>query len=607
MAPVPLLEGTAGKPPAAPIGHTDDVSPMILVLASLGIGISVVVTILRCATRVWVVKAFGVDDGLMSAAMLTYSVYILLMMVNLSFGLGHTPIGLLPQQNQVIIMRDIWMGYIFYFCTMALAKSSIGWFLLRVTINRTHHQIVYTAIGATVSSCLLAAFVLAFQCAPVNYFWDRSNPGSGVCTEPGTLIKASFYPYGAVTIATDFTLALLPAWIVSHLQMNLKTKLALIGLMALGCLSSSAVIARWVLFARESDPNSSYHATAEIAAWTMTEQFLIITVGSLATLRPLLGLVRYKLGWGGSPRHETVCLNLNMAQNIGDYDAARINIKLSEDDLRKRLMLSYYGRAGEHRPYGEMLNQEQPAPPPAADEVDPDILPSKMLKKIDPKAMAELASVLFYGDLTSQLAFDTDLDRYLVREKQWLDLMEQVTTHYLSRIRTIHDDNERMQNEFLAWCYPSFRWALPSFPAPDRDAYAAAVTQAARSIFNTKFRFRHPSLRAIADAYLDHGKQLSQAFEATMLPEWKGLVERLDVQYCMLKIDAKAREESQRAFEEKQLAACERELKAFGRRMKLEILCRAREEDLVSEIRGWAFGFCFAVFLYRACMMATVL
>ncbi|KAK3688750.1 hypothetical protein B0T22DRAFT_512485 [Podospora appendiculata] len=303
MAPVPLLEGTAGMSPTVEMGGSlDDTSPVIQIVAALGLGISVVVMILRCATRVYVVKSFGKDDALMSAAMITYSVYILLMMVNASFGFGAVPLPMLPEEHRIIILRDTWMSYLFYFLTMALGKMSIGWFLLRVTIHRVHHQIVYTAMGATVASCLLAAFVLTFQCAPVSFFWDKTVADDGVCTEPATLIKASYYPYGAVTIVTDFALALLPAWIVSQLQMNIKTKIALIGLMAMGCLSSSAVIARWVLFTRETSPLSTFHATAQIAAWTMIEQFLIITVGSMATLRPLLGLIRYKLGWGGSRR-----------------------------------------------------------------------------------------------------------------------------------------------------------------------------------------------------------------------------------------------------------------------------------------------------------------
>ena len=43
--------------------------------------------------------------------------------------------------------------------------------------------------------------------------------------------------------------------------------------------------------------------TLDIAAWSTVEQGLAITAGSLATLRPLLKLVMFKLGHGSKPSH----------------------------------------------------------------------------------------------------------------------------------------------------------------------------------------------------------------------------------------------------------------------------------------------------------------
>jgi hypothetical protein len=41
--------------------------------------------------------------------------------------------------------------------------------------------------------------------------------------------------FSAINIVTDFTFALMPAWILSHLTMRLKTKILLSILMGLGC------------------------------------------------------------------------------------------------------------------------------------------------------------------------------------------------------------------------------------------------------------------------------------------------------------------------------------------------------------------------------------
>lgn len=117
---------------------------------------------------------------------------------------------------------------------MMSAKMSIAWFLLRVTVKPIHKWIIYAAVGMTVVSCLAFFFACIFQCWPISYFWDKYTQ-TGTCV-PDTVVIALAFLFSAISIITDFTFALLPAWIVSHLNMKLKTKIALIVLMGLGCL-----------------------------------------------------------------------------------------------------------------------------------------------------------------------------------------------------------------------------------------------------------------------------------------------------------------------------------------------------------------------------------
>lgn len=117
---------------------------------------------------------------------------------------------------------------------MLAAKMSIAWFLLRVAVKRLHRWIIHLALFLTVVSCLSFFFACAFQCWPVSHFWNKHTPGAqGSCVND-TVVIALAYLFSAINIITDLTFALLPAWIVSNLNMKLRTKLALMILMGLG-------------------------------------------------------------------------------------------------------------------------------------------------------------------------------------------------------------------------------------------------------------------------------------------------------------------------------------------------------------------------------------
>ncbi len=130
-------------------------------------------------------------------------------------------------------MKWWFMCYSTYGGTMFFAKLSIGWFLLRVTISRIHRWIIYTAAIVTCASCLSYFFVALFQCNPISYYWDKHSQ-TGTCIDVQIVIWL-VYLYSGFAVISDFTFALLPAWVVSHLNMKKNMKIAVIVLMGMGC------------------------------------------------------------------------------------------------------------------------------------------------------------------------------------------------------------------------------------------------------------------------------------------------------------------------------------------------------------------------------------
>lgn len=133
-------------------------------------------------------------------------------------------------------------------------------------------------------------------------------------------VIAIAYVYSVTATCCDFTLGILPVFLVWNLQMNIRTKAALASILGMGCVASAAVIIRIPYLHDYKDPDflckyfiqisrsspfeshntrvkfrestilttsSTPDATSNISIWSNVEASLGIAAGSLVTLRPL--------------------------------------------------------------------------------------------------------------------------------------------------------------------------------------------------------------------------------------------------------------------------------------------------------------------------------
>ena len=161
----------------------------------------------------------------------TFTCYIAFSITGVHYGTGHHDRDLEPE-NQKTAMKFWWLCFLFYSMTMIACKLSIGWFLLRITVKKIHSWIIYTAMALSIVTGLVFFFVSFFQCSPVDKFWDRGKEGKCVDVH---IIIALGHLYSAFSIISDFTFAILPGFIIWNLKMNMRTKVTLIPLMAMGC------------------------------------------------------------------------------------------------------------------------------------------------------------------------------------------------------------------------------------------------------------------------------------------------------------------------------------------------------------------------------------
>ncbi|KAH6682206.1 hypothetical protein F5X68DRAFT_242835 [Plectosphaerella plurivora] len=252
--------------------------------------------LLRCYVRVFMVKAFGVDDWLMIVAAVFFVLYASFSTAGTRYGTGRHHDDLEDEDIKTAMMCW-WFCFLWYCLAMIASKISIGWFLLRVTTSKIHIWIIYIAMASTALSGIVFFFVTMFQCSPIPFFWDKDLPGK--CVDIEVIIGLAVL-YSVFSVISDFIFAILPGVIVWNLQLHRRTKMLLFPLLAMGCVASSAVVARFPFLPKFREPDFLWN-TLDIAIWSSVEQGLAITAGSLATLRPLLKLAGHHLGFTSGP------------------------------------------------------------------------------------------------------------------------------------------------------------------------------------------------------------------------------------------------------------------------------------------------------------------
>ncbi|EMD85112.1 hypothetical protein COCC4DRAFT_153810 [Bipolaris maydis ATCC 48331] len=258
--------------------------------------VSWIAIVLRVYVRTCVVKAFGWDDRWMLFAQLIHTANVICATGGALTGTGRLSKDLTPE-SMMTALRFWWVCYWTYCLTMISAKVSLGLSLLRYT-PYTHvrsRRITYFAIWISVVIGAAYGLIAMFQCKPVRVFWTRAIGEPGTCIDIHIIIYLT-YVMSAIFAASDFSFAILPVFLIRGLTVSRNQKLALIPILSMGCIASSAVLVRLAYVQTLLDPEFLY-STVPVAIWSEIEMSLAITAGSLSTLRPLYRLAAQKFSW----------------------------------------------------------------------------------------------------------------------------------------------------------------------------------------------------------------------------------------------------------------------------------------------------------------------
>lgn len=149
------------------------------------------------------------------------------------------------------------IGQTFAVVGMAVAKWSLGLFLLRLVTETWHKVAIWIIMGSLMAASISVCFVFWLQCSPPAYLYDRRIPG-GYCyinTTPVSFTLCSLSPYLldtraslrlAVTnkvwtqpvlcVVADFFFAMFPWLFLWNLNMNPREKIVIAASLSLGLL-----------------------------------------------------------------------------------------------------------------------------------------------------------------------------------------------------------------------------------------------------------------------------------------------------------------------------------------------------------------------------------
>ncbi|PLN84066.1 hypothetical protein BDW42DRAFT_199792 [Aspergillus taichungensis] len=270
-----------------PLETTGDTrAPHILAIIGFLTGLSTVLIALRGYVRLYILRRFDIEDGVIVAALLC-AFGVLACFVGESFhGLGH--------YSDDIAMADFgilneWMWYhaIVIVLGISLVKVSLAFFLLRFAARKRALQ--WFIIGCLIFLILFTiacVLTLVLQCIPVQAAWNYALRKTAKCYSAKTYLAIAEF-HSAINIATDVVFATLPVFMFHNIQVNRWTKISLMGILSLGYFACAAAIVKTVLLSQlYKDPDSFRNCNYLI--WNCAELNIGIIAASFPTIKPLM-------------------------------------------------------------------------------------------------------------------------------------------------------------------------------------------------------------------------------------------------------------------------------------------------------------------------------
>ncbi|KAH8779133.1 phosphatidylserine decarboxylase [Hyaloscypha sp. PMI_1271] len=282
---MPAIFRLAGDTSSTPTPvDTSTNAPSILAINGFFCAFTVIVVLARIYVRAIMLKTFGTDDYLITAATIC-GVGVLICFI------GETQHGVGMHTASITAGEFVKMLHWQFFHSLtvtlgiSLIKLSVAFFLLRLVPGKAYKWFLHGVIIFLVAFTLSSEGTILFSCVPIRASWDRAGEPNAKCFDNHLFTAIGMFN-SIINIITDVLFASLPISVVWSLQVNLRTKLSLLAILSLGYFACAASIVKTVIQAHVlANPDST--RSDSYFVWNSIELYIGILAASLPSLRPL--------------------------------------------------------------------------------------------------------------------------------------------------------------------------------------------------------------------------------------------------------------------------------------------------------------------------------
>ncbi|KAE8356318.1 hypothetical protein BDV28DRAFT_117269 [Aspergillus coremiiformis] len=235
---------------------------------------------LRLYTRVVVLKAVGLDDYVFNTGWVFLFLYTVFTTIAGRHGFGQPITHLSPDEAVQAVYMEM-VGQTFAILGMAIAKLSVGIFLLRIVVKTWHRVTIWISMLSLALVSVMTAIVFWIQRLPSNAIYDPRVPGRTVVRiGPFSVLLGSW------CAAVDFYFAILPWIFIWELNMRFKEKMTIAISLSLGFMAGICGIIRTVELGGLSSANYT-EDTVPLIIWSAVELAVTLICVGIPTVRPL--------------------------------------------------------------------------------------------------------------------------------------------------------------------------------------------------------------------------------------------------------------------------------------------------------------------------------
>ncbi|KAF2020851.1 hypothetical protein BU24DRAFT_9760 [Aaosphaeria arxii CBS 175.79] len=183
--------------------------------------------LLRLYTRFCIVKCAGIEDYIISVALICSVGLTACIGVQVQYGMGLSG-KYLSESDLRNSLKAFWASLIVYYLSLGLTKISILLQYRRVFPTRGFQILCWCIFSVVICYTVWTVFGSIFACVPVRAFWTHEKPSK--CINQ----FAMWFTNAGINIVTDFAIIILPMPLIRKLNIARRQKQALIGVFAVG-------------------------------------------------------------------------------------------------------------------------------------------------------------------------------------------------------------------------------------------------------------------------------------------------------------------------------------------------------------------------------------